>query len=73
MHNKTREPLFLISKRDTLPWYRAWAIRLIAIAADAQVSADERGAFDEIVEKLTRLETAIRAMRIWIEHDAARS
>ena len=25
----------------------------------------------EIVEKLTRLETAIRAMRIWIEHDAA--
>ena len=47
--------------------------RLIAIAADAQVSADERGAFGEIVEKLTRLETAIRAMRIWIEHDAARS
>ena len=45
--------------------------RLIAIAADAQVSADESAAFGEIVEKLTRLETAIRAMRIWIEHDAA--
>ena len=45
--------------------------RLIAIAADAQVTDDERAAFGEIVEKLTRLETAIRAMRIWIEHDAA--
>ncbi len=45
--------------------------RLIAIAADAQVSEDERAAFGEIVEKLTRLETAIRAMSIWIEHDAA--
>ena len=44
--------------------------RLIAIAADAQVTEDERAAFGEIVEKLTRLETAIRAMRIWIEHDA---
>lgn len=39
MHNKTREPLFLISKRDTLPWYRAWAIRLIAIAASLAVCA----------------------------------
>ena len=45
--------------------------RLIAIAADAQVSEEEREAFGEIVGKLTRLETAIRAMRIWIEHDAA--
>ena len=45
--------------------------RLIAIAADAQVSADESAAFGEIVEKLPRLETAIRAMRMWIEHDAA--
>ena len=42
--------------------------RLIAIAADATVSEDERPAFDAIREKLTRLETAIRAMRIWIEH-----
>lgn len=42
--------------------------RLIAIAADAKVSEDERAAFGEICEKLTRLETAIRAMRIWIEH-----
>ena len=47
--------------------------RLIAIAADAQVTDDERAAFGEIVEKLTRLETAIRAMRIWIEHDAGAS
>ena len=31
MHNKTREPLFHISKRDNLPWYRVWLIRLIAI------------------------------------------
>ena len=44
---------------------------LIAIAADAQVSEGEREDFGEIVKKLTRLETAIRAMRIWIEHDAA--
>ncbi len=43
--------------------------RLIAITADAQVTEDEREAFGEIVDKLTRLETAIRAMRIWIEHD----
>ena len=46
--------------------------RLIAIAADAQVSEDEREDFGGIVERLTRLETAIRALRIWIEHDAAR-
>ena len=42
--------------------------RLIAIAADGAVDGDERAAFGEIVEKLTRVETAIRAMRIWIEH-----
>ena len=24
MHNKVREPLFHIVKRDTLPWYQAW-------------------------------------------------
>ena len=31
MHNKVREPLFHIVKRDTLPWYQAWGIRAIAI------------------------------------------
>ena len=31
MHNKVREPLFHIVKRDTLPWYRAWGIRALAI------------------------------------------
>ena len=30
MH-KTREPLIHISRRDTLPWYKAWAIRAAAI------------------------------------------
>lgn len=46
--------------------------RLIAISADAQVTEDEKEAFGEIVDKLTRLESAIRAMRIWIEHASAR-
>lgn len=41
--------------------------RLIAIAADGAVDEGERAAFGEIREKLTRLETAIRALRIWIE------
>ncbi len=31
MHNKVREPLFHIVKRDTLSWYHAWGIRAIAI------------------------------------------
>ena len=31
MHNKVREPLFHIVKRDTLPWSQAWGIRAIAI------------------------------------------
>ena len=31
MHNKVREPLFHIVKRDALPWYRAWGIRALAI------------------------------------------
>ena len=31
MHNKVREPLFHIVKRDTLPWYQAWGIRAVAI------------------------------------------
>ena len=30
MH-KTREPLIHISRRDTLPWYKAWVIRAAAI------------------------------------------
>lgn len=42
--------------------------RLIAIAADAAVTEDERADFSQIREKLTRLESAIRALRIWIEH-----
>ena len=41
--------------------------RLIDIAADAVVSEAERAAFGEIREKLTRLETAIRSLRIWVE------
>ena len=32
MQNKAKEPLFHISKRDNLPWYRVWLIRLVAIA-----------------------------------------
>ena len=31
MHNKVREPLFHLVKRDTLPWYQAWGIRAVAI------------------------------------------
>ncbi len=31
MHKQTREPLVHIVKRDSLPWYRAWAIRAVAI------------------------------------------
>ena len=26
MHNKVREPLFHIVKRDTLPWYQALSL-----------------------------------------------
>ena len=43
--------------------------RLIDIAADARVSEDERAAFGEIREKLSRLETAIRSLRMWIERE----
>ena len=28
----TREPLITIAKRDDMPWWKAWGIRLIAIA-----------------------------------------
>lgn len=42
MHNKNTAPLFHISKRKTLSWYQAWAIRcaavLLALAADAVVT-----------------------------------
>ncbi len=43
--------------------------RLIDIAADGRLGEDERAAFGEIRAKLARLETAIRSLRIWIEHD----
>ena len=33
MNNKNQEPLFHISKRDALPWQKAWAIRGAAILA----------------------------------------
>ncbi len=32
-NKKVSEPLFHISKRDTMPWYYSWLIRIIAIAA----------------------------------------
>ena len=31
MNNKTRTPLFHVSRRGLLPWYKAWAIRLAAL------------------------------------------
>ena len=42
--------------------------RLIDISVDGRVNDFERKQFDAILEKLLRLERAIRAMRIWIEH-----
>lgn len=30
---KTREPLFHIVKRDTIPWYQSWGIRIAAVVA----------------------------------------
>lgn len=33
MNNKNHEPLFHVSKRDALPWQKAWAIRGAAILA----------------------------------------
>ena len=33
MNKREKEPLLHIVKRDTLPWYRAWSIRAIAIIA----------------------------------------
>ena len=31
MNKKTRSPLFHITKRDALPWYKSWGIRAAAI------------------------------------------
>ena len=31
MHNRTHEPLFHISKRTSIPWYKATCIRLVAL------------------------------------------
>ena len=31
MNNNSKEPLFHIVKRGTLPWYKAWGIRLLAV------------------------------------------
>ena len=31
MNKKTRSPLFHITKRDALPWYKSWCIRAAAI------------------------------------------
>ena len=42
--------------------------RLIDISVDGRVNDFERRQFDAILEKLTRLERAIRSTRIWIEH-----
>lgn len=42
--------------------------RLVAIAADGRVDDAERAAFDAMTEKLGRLESAARGMRMWIEH-----
>ena len=42
--------------------------RLIDISVDGRVNDFERKKFDAILTKLTRLESAIRSARIWIEH-----
>ncbi len=42
--------------------------RLIDISVDGRVNDFERRSFDAILEKLARLESAIRSVRIWIEH-----
>ena len=44
--------------------------RLIDISVDGRVNDFERRRFDAILLKLTRLESAIRGVRIWIEHAA---
>ena len=42
--------------------------RLIDISVDGRVNDFERKKFDAILDKLARLESAIRSVRIWIEH-----
>ena len=42
--------------------------RLIDISVDGRVNDVERKKFDAILDKLARLESAIRSVRIWIEH-----
>lgn len=38
MNTKNKEPLFHVVKRDTLPWYKSWMIRAIAIVAALIIS-----------------------------------
>jgi len=38
VNNKNKEPLFHVVKRDTLPWYKSWMIRAIAIVAALVIS-----------------------------------
>ena len=38
MNNKNKEPLFHVVKRDTLPWYKSWMMRAIAIVAALVIS-----------------------------------
>ena len=42
--------------------------RLISVSADGRVDGEERAAFDAMLEKLGRLESAARGMRMWVEH-----
>ena len=44
--------------------------RLLSIAVDGRVNDYERKDFDEILRKLSVLETSIESMKIWIEHAA---
>lgn len=39
MNKKTRSPLFHITKRDVLPWYKSWGIRAAAILLALLVSS----------------------------------
>ena len=39
MNNKTHTPLYHVSKRGVLPWYKAWAIRLAALLLSLVVCA----------------------------------
>ena len=36
---KIREPLLHIAKRDTMPWWKSWTVRIIAVIAALAVSA----------------------------------